>query len=273
MWTRSAPLRGCLGLRAAVTLIQDDVKYSASRGNSFREKRLGLAQPPASSADPYRMHQKKRPSTLQGIGADPVVEHGPDGWTKRRAPDGRDYFHHDVIGTQFERPIGFDLETGGGDGIPGTTPLALLTPNSRRQQIKRILSWQKHAEGEMAESEHAEHAEDNGTYCEHVLTCRCDWLDWSCLCSQCAMLVGAIILIVCYAGDNTQGSLFLVAVLMLAVPTGLWALCVGVPYIAFNTTLGRSRWGGFPCVVDTLPPFTGISNLNRPALHGTWRGR
>ena len=32
------------------------------------------------------------------------------------------------------------------------------------------------------------------------------------------------------------------AILMVAVPIGLWALCVGVPYIAFNTTLGRSRW-------------------------------
>jgi hypothetical protein len=219
-------------------------RYSASRGDSFREKRLGLAQMPSSNADPYRTHQKKRPSALQGIGADAVVEHGLDGWTMRRAPDGRNYFHHDVIGTQFERPIGFDMETGGGTGIPGTTPLALLTPNSRRRQIKRILSWQKHAEGEMAGnfSNTPSMPEDNGTYCEHVLTCRCDWLDWSCLCSQCAILVGAIILIVCYAADDTKGTIFTVAVLLLAVPSGIWALCVGVPYIAFNTTLGRSRW-------------------------------
>ena len=33
----------------------------------------------------------------------------------KRAPDGVAYYHHDVLGTQFERPIGFDMSTGGGN--------------------------------------------------------------------------------------------------------------------------------------------------------------
>ena len=81
----------------------------------FRERRLSLGNQPTGTADRYKVQVRSRPSALQGIGQDPVVQHGLDGWTMKRAPDGVAYYHHDVLGTQFERPIGFDMSTGGGN--------------------------------------------------------------------------------------------------------------------------------------------------------------
>jgi hypothetical protein len=214
-------------------------------GDSYRQKRLDLARAPPGPADRYKVQVRSRPSRLQGIGQDEVVGHGLDGWTQKRAPDGATYYHHDVIGTQYDRPIGFDLETGGGSGMPSTVPLALLTPNSRRAQLKKILSWQKYqqdAEMSMNMGNVPAMPEDTGTFCEHVMTCRCDWLDWSCLCSMISVFVGSILFLIEIGAERTTTPNYTAGVLMVLIPVGLWALCVGVPYIAFNTTLGRSRW-------------------------------
>ena len=210
--------------------------------SSFRDQRIGIA-----ASSPYKVQTRSRPSRLQGIGQDEVVSHGLDGWTMKRAPDGRTYYHHDVIGTQYDRPIGFDMETGGGNEMPSTTPLALLTPNSRRAQLKKILQWQKYQEdanlaGSM--SNVPAMPEDNGTFCEHVITCKCDWLDWSCLCSGISIVIGFVLWIAEISAEpqRTETTEYTAGMLLMLVPIGLWALCVGVPYIAFNTTLGRSRW-------------------------------
>ena len=215
--------------------------------SSYREQRLNLARAPPGPADQYKVRVRSRPAQLQGIGQDEVVGHGLDGWTMKRASDGKAYYHHDVIGTQYERPIGFDLETGGGSGMPSTVPLALLTPNSRRAQLKKILSWQKYqADAEMAGSmgNVPSMPEDTGTFCEHVITGRCDWLDWSCLCSMISVFVGFIIWLVSLGEEDTATPTinYTLGLFMMLIPLGLWTLCVGVPYVAFNTTLGRSRW-------------------------------
>ena len=86
--------------------------------------------------------------------------------------------------------------------------------------------------------------EDNGTFCEHVITCKCDWLDWSCLCSGISIVIGFVLWIAEISAEpqRTETTEYTAGMLLMLVPIGLWALCVGVPYIAFNTTLGRSRW-------------------------------
>lgn len=215
--------------------------------SSFREKRVNLAASPSGNADRYKVQVRTRPSRLQGIGQDTVIKHGLDGWTMKRAPDGVAYYHHDIIGTQYERPLGFDMETGGGSSVPETIPLALLTPNSRRQQLKKILSWQKY----QSDASHQNIAnnsnvpampEDTGSFCEHIVTCRCDWLDWSCLCSGISIIVGFILWLVEVSAERDNTPNHTAGLLMMLIPIGMWALCVGVPYIAFNTTLGRSRW-------------------------------
>ena len=214
--------------------------------STFREKRVQLGAAPSGNANRYKVQVRTRPSRLQGIGEDEVIQHGLDGWTMKRAPDGVTYYHHDVVGTQYDRPIGFDLATGGGNGLPDTIPLALLTPNSRRKQLKKILSWQKYQEDENLAGRNMSNVPpmppDDGTFIEHLVTCRCDWLDWSCLCSGISILVGFILWVIEVGAERLDTTVYTVGLMMILVPVGIWALCVGVPYIAFNTTLGRSRW-------------------------------
>ena len=85
--------------------------------------------------------------------------------------------------------------------------------------------------------------EDNGTFCEHVITCKCDWLDWSCLCSGISIVIGFVLWIAEISAEpqRTETSEYTAGMLLMLVPIGLWALCVGVPYIAFNTTLGSKK--------------------------------
>ena len=55
--------------------------YARERGDSFREKRLALSDPPAArgpTADRYKV--KSRPPKLQGIGADAVVDYTAPDW-------------------------------------------------------------------------------------------------------------------------------------------------------------------------------------------------
>jgi hypothetical protein len=131
--------------------------------------------------------------------------------------------------------------------VPDMMPLALLTPNSRRQQLKKILSWQKYqndaeVQNIASNSNVPKMPEDDGNICEHIVTCRCDWLDWSCLCSWIMILVGFIIVMVELGAERQESQVYTYGMVLVFLPIGMWALCVGVPFIAFNTTLGRSRW-------------------------------
>ena len=131
--------------------------------------------------------------------------------------------------------------------VPDMMPLALLTPNSRRQQLKKILSWQKYqndaeVQNIASNSNVPRMPEDDGNICEHIVTCRCDWLDWSCLCSWIMILVGFIIVMVELGAERQESQVYTYGMVLVFLPIGMWALCVGVPFIAFNTTLGRSQW-------------------------------
>ena len=59
------------------------------------------------------------------------------GWTLHETEEGRPYYHHPTLGTSWTKPPGFG-DGGPAQQIPGLDPrpLAMLSPNSRRQQIK-----------------------------------------------------------------------------------------------------------------------------------------
>jgi hypothetical protein len=56
------------------------------------------------------------------------------------------------------------------------------------------------------------------------------------------ILVGFIIVMVELGAERPESQVYTYGMVLVFLPIGMWALCVGVPFIAFNTTLGRSRW-------------------------------
>ena len=83
---------------------------------------------------------------------------------------------------------------------------------------------------------------DEGTFCEHLVTCNCDWLDWAVILTFFIIVTSGFFMIVGGTSEEgTKSNLFEIGAWVGGVVAFLWCLCLGLPFIAFNTTLGRSR--------------------------------
>ena len=165
------------------------------------------------------------------------------GWTAHKTTDGRTYYAHEKLGTTWVRPK--NMNESGAVGKKGNeVPMYIMSPSSRNRGMRRISSWSKF--DRKPANPHGPLPPDDGTFFEHVVTFSCDWFDWSILCTYIACWVG-IVFIIIGAVQGKNGNLFsnntfLIGALIVGFLAFLWFVCLGVPYIAYHTTLGHSRY-------------------------------
>jgi hypothetical protein len=166
------------------------------------------------------------------------------GWTTHKTTDGRTYYAHERLGTTWVRPK--DMNEAGFVGKKGNeVPMYIMSPSSKNRGMRRISSWSKFdAKPANAGAPMPPH---DGTFFEHVLTFNCDWFDWSIVCTYVGCWIGIVFILVGATLNGEKGNLFnnstfFIGFLIVAILTFLWFICLGVPWIAYNTTLGHSRY-------------------------------
>merc|ERR1711991_58890 len=166
------------------------------------------------------------------------------GWTEHKTTDGRTYYAHERLGTTWVRPK--DMNESGFVGKRGNeVPMYIMSPSSQSRGMRRISSWNKFNTAPAVAGDPL--PPHDGTFFEHVLTLSCDWFDWTILCTYIACWIGIVFIIVGATRHTESSSVFnnltfFIGFLMVATLAFLWFICLGVPYIAFHTTLGHSRY-------------------------------
>ena len=199
------------------------------------------------------------------------AEAGAGAWSEHLTENGRSYYHHPQHGTTWKRPRQLGAQSpanmakrafkaasfnrgrgdGGGEGGGG---------GGISQSVSSL--YKGRGEGGGGSGGRGGGAEDillpteeYGTFFQHVITCRCDGFDWLVCCSLILVLIGVAMLVAGLVdtgglskgngfGDTATSSgamIFCIGLGLAGIPCALWCLIVGLPFIAYNSTLGRSR--------------------------------
>jgi len=167
------------------------------------------------------------------------------GWTVHQTTDGRTYYAHEKLGTTWVKPK--DLNETGTNGSKqkgNEVPFYILSPNSRSRGFRRAGSFSLGSTKRPLAGPGAPLPPNDGTFFEHVVTFTCDWFDWSILCSVLGLFVGVIFILIALTGDSDhlwENKIFLYGFWTCVGISFSWFVCLGIPYIAYHTTLGRSR--------------------------------
>ena len=196
------------------------------------------------TADPYYEAEKAKSmnknNTTSAYGAS---SQGNTGWTTHRTTDGRTYYAHEELGTTWVKPTDLYEKNAPGKRKGNEVPNFIMSPNSRNRGLRRVGSFGMGKP--MPASRGTPMPPNDGTFFEHVVTFSCDWFDWSILCSCAGVFVGLIFLLIALstldAKSYWDSQVFIIGVGLCGGILSAWFICLGIPYIAYHTTLGRSR--------------------------------